>query len=205
MSQSVIVIDDFYPRPQAVRKKALGMEFVEPDDIVGWRTTEGYFPNNFISLLEKKSGLSIKSIQMPEGTPYDNGVYFLSHNAGDKKETPGVHWDLPASQMLCLVYLTEDVPIECGTSFYKHKKSGLENAPTQQDARRLKQSKESLVNNIERDGCIPNRFIEMDRIGYKFNRAIIFPCKRLHAATNHYGKNLKTGRLYQVFTFKTNS
>jgi len=204
MSPSIIVIDDFYPRPQAIRKKALAMDFVEPDDIVGWRTVEGYFPNNFITLLEKKSGLNIKSIQMPQGTPHDNGVYFLSHNGGSKKEVPGVHWDLPTTDMLCLVYLTENIPIECGTSFYKHKKTGLENAPTLRDAKRLNQSKESLANKIESDGCITNCFIEIDRVGYKFNRAIIFPCKRLHAATNHYGKNIKLGRLYQVFTFKIN-
>jgi hypothetical protein len=37
--------------------------------------------------------------------------------------------------------------------------------------------------------------------GYRFNRAIIFPANRFHAATKHFGGDLRNGRIYQLFTF----
>ena len=119
-----------------------------------------------------------------------------------KKEVPGVHWDLPLNEMLCLVYLSEDIPISCGTSFYRHKRTGLENAPTLKDAKNLDCSKSDLEKIIQRDRRYANRFIETDRIGYKFNRAIIFPSKKLHAATKHFGSSIHDGRIFQVFSFK---
>jgi len=198
---SIIVIDNFYSNPKAIRKRAMKMDFVQPEGIVGLRSTEGYFPDGFAERLAKKSGLNIIDIQMPLGTPYDNGTYFLSCSSGEKKEVPGVHWDEPLHHYLCLVYLTEDIPIDCGTAFFKHRKTGLETAPTEKEARKRGMTKKKLVSIIERDSTIKNRFIETDRIGYKFNRAIIFPAKRLHAASKHFGEKLDTARIYQVFTF----
>ena len=41
---SLIVIDNFYPSPKSILKKLSKMNFVEPEDADGWRTSEGYFP-----------------------------------------------------------------------------------------------------------------------------------------------------------------
>ena len=113
---SIVVIDNFYRNPKSLRKKAFSMDFVEPEDLVGWRTKKGLLSNNIADVIYAKSGLVVKSMQMPQGTPYDNGVIFLSFSSGNKKEKPGIHWDLPLNEMLCLVYLTEGIPVECGTS-----------------------------------------------------------------------------------------
>jgi len=202
--RSLIVIDNFYSNPKTIRNKVLDMTFVEPDNLVGWRTTEGYFPDNFIEQLESKTGLSVKQIQMPEGTPYDNGTYYLAFNAGSKKEKPWIHWDLPASHYVCLVYLTENVPLSAGTSFFKHKATGAEFGPTAKFAKKLGISKQALKDRLDRDGPYRNRFIETDRVGYRYNRAIIFPANRLHSASEHFGKDIETGRIFQAFTFEAN-
>jgi len=198
---SIIVIDNFYSSPKSVRQKAMKMDFVEPEELVGVRTTEGYFPDGFLKRLSEKSGLNITDIQMPQGTPYDNGTYFLSCNSGKQKEVPGIHWDEPLHHYLCLVYLTEDIPVNCGTAFFTHRKTGLDTAPTEKEARKRGMTKKELISIIERDSKRKNRFIETDRVGYKFNRAVIFPARRLHAASNHYGEALGSARIYQVFTF----
>lgn len=199
---AIFVIDNFYSNPKTLIKKARSLKFSEPEDLVGWRTNKGMLPENIIELIFVKSGLVVKSIQRPQGTPYDNGTVFMSFSSGTKKERPGIHWDLPLNEMLCLVYLSENIPLECGTSFYQHRKTGLESAPTAKDAKRLNQSKSELEVIIQRDRFINNRFIETERIGYKFNRAIIFPSRRLHAASKHFGKDIESGRIFQAFSFK---
>jgi len=202
LRSSIIVIDNFYPNPRTLIKQARSREFVEPEDLVGWRTNKGLLADNINELIRVKSGLVVETMQMPQGTPYDNGTIFLSFSTGVKKEIPGIHWDLPLNEMLCLVYLSDGIPCECGTSFYQHRKTGLENAPTAKDAKRLNSTKEQLASIIYRDQKFKNRFIETDRIAYRFNRAIIFPCRRLHAASKHFGHNIRSGRLFQVFSFK---
>ncbi len=200
--RSLIVIDNFYPNPQAIRQKALSMEFVEPDNIIGWRTTQGYFPDNFVSLLEKKTGLKIRHIQMPVGTPYDNGTYYMAFDSGVKKENPWIHWDAPASHYVCLVYMTENVPVTSGTSFFKHRKTGAEFGPTTKYAKQIGISKKALKDLLDRDGTYRKRFIETDKVGYQFNRAVVFPANRLHSASEHFGKDVTDGRIFQAFTFK---
>ncbi len=201
--RSLIVVDNFYPNPKAIRRKALSMEFLEPDNLIGWRTTEGYFPNNFIALLESKTGLTVEYIEMPKGTPYDNGVYYMAFKSGTNKETPWVHWDAPASDYVCIVYLSTNVPISSGISFFKHRQTGTEFGPTAKEAKRLKISKQSLKEWLERDGNYRKRFIEIDKVGHRFNRAVIFPANRLHSASEHFGNNLNNGRIFQAFVFKT--
>lgn len=199
---SLIVIDNFYPNPKTIRQKVMDMEFVEPDNLIGWRTTEGYFPDDFAVLLEKKSGLKITRIKMPEGTPYDNGVFYMALKSGKRKEKPWVHWDLPANHYICLVYLTENVPLTSGISFFKHRKTGAEFGPTVKYAKHLGISKKYLKEILSRDGTYRKRFIETDKIGYRFNRAVIFPANRLHSASEHFGDSLNNGRIFQGFVFK---
>lgn len=178
------------------------MNFVEPDDVDGWRTSEGYFPENITNLLESKTGFKISELDKPQGTPHDNGTFFHAFAKGKKKERPSVHWDLPLYHHVCIVYLTENIPAKYGTSFYRHKATGLECSPNSHDAKRLKSTTKNLKQWIDRECRDKRYFEETDRVGYRFNRAVIFPAKRLHAATNHFGSSLDNGRLYQIFTFK---
>jgi len=199
---SLIVIDNFYPSPKSILKKVSQMDFVEPEDADGWRTSEGYFPDNITALLESKTGFNITELDRPQGTPHDNGTFFHAFAKGKKKETPGVHWDLPLNHHVCIVYLTENIPSRYGTSFYKHKATGLECAPIWRDAKRLNTTTDALRKWIDKECRNKKYFEETDRVGYLFNRAVIFPAKRLHAATNHFGSNINDGRIYQIFSFK---
>lgn len=200
----VVATDGFYRDPHAIRRKALGLKYVEPEEITGWRTERGYLPRNIEEIIEKATGWQVRDLHKPEGTHHDNGVFYASFSDGERKEKPGVHYDEPLSHVVGIVYLTESVPADCGVSFYRHKRTGLEYAPTQGDASRLGTSRSALREILERDSCYRSRWVEIDRIGYKFNRAVFFPAKRLHAATRHFGGDLKTGRIYQLFTLRGN-
>jgi hypothetical protein len=52
---------------------------------------------------------------------------------------------------------------------------------------------------LERDAGRRERWIEIDRIGYRPNRMVAYPSGVLHSATRHYGGSLADGRLYQTF------
>ena len=197
-----IIVDDFYPDPDVIRKKALSFDFEEPPEITGWRSVGGYYPRNIKKRLENYTGARVSEFPLPVGDLYDNGIFYLSFAKGNKSETPGVHYDDPLHHMVCIVYLTKGIPAECGTSFYRHKRTGLIAKPTQRDAKRLRRSLDSLEDEIHFDASKRSKWIEIDRVGYGYNRAVIFPAKRFHAASKHFGGSIKGGRIYQLYTFK---
>jgi len=199
---SCLVIDNFYNNPHTIRERAFNYEFIEPEDLVGWRTKRGYMPRNFQQRLERLTGKKIKYLQKPQGTPDDNGTFFLSFSKGKIKENPQPHYDDPLNHYVCLVYLSENIPSDCGTSFFKHKKTQLEYYPVTKDLDRLNMSIKQVEHILDRDCTYSNRWEETDRVAHRFNRAVIFPCKRLHAASKHYGSNMENGRIYQMFTFE---
>lgn len=199
--EPLIAVDHFYGRPHRVRRRAESIGYTEPEDLTGWRSKRGFFPRGVISRLRGIAGRNI-ALDPPEGTPYDNGAFFQAFAEGRRSETPGVHYDDPVDHMICLVYLTPDIPARCGTSFFRHKRTGLETAPTRLDARRLDTPIADLRDRLERDSCHRDRWREIDRVGYRFNRAVIFPARRLHAATRHFGHDVNDGRIYQLFRFR---
>ena len=200
----IIAVDNFYRDPDAVRKRAFDYTFVQPEHITGYRSRRGYFPPRLKQKIERLTGYRVKSLDRPEGSPYDNGVFFQSFASGRRKEVPGVHFDDPVNGIVCIVYLTPGIPAHCGTSFYRHKKTGLESAPDARLARKMRRSLPRLLSEFEDDSRKRSKWVEVDRVGYKYNRAVFFPAKRFHAATNHYGGSLKDGRIYQLFTFLAN-
>src|SRR5262249_7786864 len=118
---------------------------------------------------------------------------------GKHKEIPGVHYDDPYDDITVLVYLTPDLPASFGTSMWRHRSTGLSAAPTRADARRLRTSVAQLKARLKRDATRRDRWIEIDRVGYKYNRMVAFPSGLLHSASRHYGSSLNEGRLYQTF------
>ena len=67
------------------------------------------------------------------------------------------------------------------------------------DARRLKMKLADLQQLLEKDSKDRSKWIEIDRAGYRFNRLVAYPSGVFHSASNHYGGNLKNGRVYQTF------
>jgi hypothetical protein len=65
-----------------------------------------------------------------------NGVFYMGLASGRRRETPGVHVDHPHDDITAVVYLTPGLPEDCGTSRWKHRATGLTDAPTAADARR---------------------------------------------------------------------
>ncbi|NVJ51538.1 MAG: hypothetical protein HWE11_14200 [Gammaproteobacteria bacterium] len=196
------VIDNFYLDPKAVVKAALALNFVEPEDSVGWRTEHGIFVQDVLARVEQLSGLTVTQFHSPRGTAQDNGVVFQTLAAGRYRDKPNVHWDEPLSHWIMLIYLSKGIPEHCGTAFFQHKRTGLTHVPRSRDARRLGVPLPMLRQQILRDGCYKVRFRQLHQVAYRYNRAVIFPAARLHAAAAAFGADRLTGRLHQVFSFR---
>lgn len=177
------------------------MKYSEPAELLGWRTSI-WQPLHVKRLIEKSFRIDIE-YWGDDATELQscNGVFFTAFSAGERSESVKVHFDEPPSWVSLLVYLTPGAPYDAGTSFWQHRATGLTAKPTKQDAFRLGLTLTELKDLLERDGWHPNRWIEIDRVGNVFNRALIFRAGSFHSATRHFGNNLKNGRLYQSFHF----
>jgi hypothetical protein len=201
MKRFMMVVDNFYPDADAIRRKALSMTYREPEDFTGWRT-RAYQPRGIKERIEKKFRLRISYWEEDlDAIEACNGVFFSSFSAGTHAERVGIHYDVPVRWVMFLIYLTPGAPYEAGTSIWQHRSTGLITRPTRKDALRLGVSLERLEEILERDTHDRRRWREIDRVGNVYNRAVMFPGGLLHSASRHFGKDLKTGRIYQSFHF----
>jgi hypothetical protein len=199
--RSIQIVENFYPRPDQIRRKALEMSYSEPEGLTGWRTRP-YQPRIIQNLIETRFGTRITHWEDDlEDIELSNGVFFSAFASGRRAETVGVHFDEPPSWMMLLVYLTPNAPFNAGTSLWQHRETGLIAIPTKKDAERLGSTMAKLTEKLLDDGANPKRWIEIDRIGNIYNRAVMFPGALLHSATRHFGSNRFNGRLYQAFHF----
>lgn len=206
----LIVKDNFYKNPNEVFQTALKSNFYEPEHATGYRSEKVYHPKGVKVKLEKILGLKIT--RWDTDPLEENGVFYYGLSKGKKKEIPGVHSDEPYNDVTIVVYLTPDIPVDCGTSLWMHKQTGLTNPVSPTDAKRLKLNFPKLRTQLEKESKDRSKWIEIDRVGYLFNRMVAYPSGVFHSASNHYGDSPENGRIYQTFrvgvdwsTFKMNN
>ena len=201
MKRFIRVADGFYPDPHAVRRRALSMTYTEPEHLVGWRT-RAYQPKGIRERIESLFGVRILQWEDDlERIGLCNGVFFTSYAKGARGERVGIHYDDPLQWVMFLIYLTPGAPFDAGTSLWQHRRTGLTRPPTPSDARRLGSTVEKLQAALERDARIRSRWVEIDRVGNVFNRAVMFPGGFYHSASRHFGSGFGDGRIYQSFHF----
>lgn len=193
----LLVRDEFYSDPHEVRLIAQAMKYELTEGITGYMTTKVYHPRGMRQRLERVLG--VKITRWDDDPDQGNGIFYQAFSRGTQKETPGVHYDEPEDDITVLIYLTPGLPADCGTSLWQHRATGLINAPMQRDARRLKTTLTALRERLELDSEKRQKWIEIDRAGYRFNRMVAYASGMLHSASRHYGANLGDGRIYQTF------
>jgi hypothetical protein len=193
----VMVKDNFYDDIDKVVDAARQATYFEPEDVTGYRSTSVYHEPGVKQKLERILG--IKITRWDKDPKEENGVFYQGFSNGKRKEVPGVHSDWPHNDITVLIYLSPNLPLDCGTSLWMHKATKLTDPPTPEDARRLKMKHKDLIERFENDSTKRSKWIEIDRIGNKMNRMVAYPSGALHSATRHFGSSIKNGRLYQTF------
>lgn len=193
----VLVKDDFYDDPESVYQDAKRADYYEPKDSTGFRSRSVFHKPGIKTKLEKILGIKINRW---DTDPLDeNGIFYQGFSKGKRKEIPGVHSDEPYNDITIVIYLTPGLPLNCGTSLWMHKQTGLTDPVMPADAKRLKRKISSIREQLERETKLREKWTEIDRIGYRFNRMVAYPSGIFHSATNHYGSSNNEGRLYQTF------
>ncbi|OQA11726.1 MAG: hypothetical protein BWY67_00747 [Bacteroidetes bacterium ADurb.Bin397] len=193
----ILAKDNFYDNPEKVVATARKANYYEPEFFTGFRSTSVYHEKGMKAKLENILG--IKITRWDTDPLQENGVFYHGFSKGKQKEVPGVHSDTPYNDITCVVYLTPGLPFNCGTSLWMHKKTGICDPPSAPIAKKHNMKLADLFEKFEQDSRIRSRWIETDRIGYRFNRMVAYPSGVLHSATNHYGSSFNDGRLYQTF------
>lgn len=193
----VLAKDNFYKDPQKVYREAMKAVYYEPRFYTGFRSKTVYHEPGVKSKLEKILG--IKITRWDTDPTEENGVFYQGLSVGKRKEVPGVHSDTPYNNITVVIYLTPDLPFDCGTSLWMHKQTGLCDPPNVKTAKQFNMSIADLREQFEIESKNRKKWVEIDRIGYRYNRMVAYPSGVLHSATNHYGGSLHDGRLYQTF------
>ena len=190
---SLTVVDGFYSNPDRVREIGLSDLRVP------------YHAPAIQQKLERLIGRRITDFDINRPGVVGNGTFRLSIKGGDPEThcISYVHADTFTREFNTLVYLNPNAPVDAGTSFFRHKETGLYTIPTPSDARRLDVPLFELYHLLIDEAETKSKWEEVDRIGNVYNRALIFRAGRFHSATSCFGKNRKTGRLTQLFVFST--
>ena len=189
---NVVVVDDFYARPDEVRALALQQEFVEDTRYhKGFRTKPFLFPyvrERFQDLL----GCEITDWMVQ---PYNGVFQYCPAN------TPVVfHSDSQA--YAAAVYLTPDAPPNTGTTLYRSRSTGLRAAPTITDAVRTGKTVQELEQETYTGKLLdPSAWEVVDSIGNVYNRLAIWNGKLIHAASGYFGTEPANSRLFQLYFF----
>jgi hypothetical protein len=176
------VVDNFYEDPHGVRKFALEQQF--HNDLrfyKGQRTDLVYHTPQIMQRFEEIMGVKIRNFP-GQGTM--NGVFQFC-----TPEDMLVHHH-DAQTWAAMVFLTPDAPFETGTSFYRHKETGITLAEQPNS------DKYSMHGFYDR-----TKFELIDQIGNVFNRLVIFDARCLHSATQYFGTKKEDARLFHIFFF----
>ncbi|MBB3192907.1 DUF6445 family protein [Roseateles terrae] len=183
MLETIIIADDFYADPMEVRAFALAQSFTVKGNYPGMRTAS-FLSFPVLSAIQQL--VKIPITWWP--TDNYNGAFQVSLSS----DRTWVH----ADHTTCwsgVLYLTPDAPVSGGTAFFKHKATGLDWYPQDEETRKT----------CDRDGSSAEQWLRTDQVANRFNRLVLFRGGRFHCSQGHFGQSKEDGRLFQTFFFNT--
>jgi hypothetical protein len=188
VKHTLLVVDDFYDDPDAVRERALGLEYARPDGVnypgVVANTPDDVGPTmrRFSKLL---GGIDIK--YKP-----GEGAFRITTEADLAGRTSMVHVDTP--DFSALVHLSRGAAE--GTYFYRHRRLGIERVSAEDNQRK------EVRDAIHADTLDLSAWELIHSVPMKYNRLLIFDGKYFHSGAQRLtGAALAEGRMTQNFFF----
>lgn len=197
-----IIIDDFFETPDQIRTWALHQKFYKHDgNYQGFRT-------DLLSLIDPvMQQLMINKILHYSYYHYIEALY-TSFQLIDKTWGDGwIHNDSTDLTIAGLVYLTPDAPNNSGTIIYDDPDPNM----TLELTEGIQKAFETEVNELD---DVKRKELEVHRIKHnsqfrvsqvienRYNRCVIFDCRRWHGAGQYFGNTPETSRLTLPFFTK---
>jgi GT2 family glycosyltransferase len=191
---NIIVLDNFYENPYLLRDYALGLKYEPPENhgALGFRCESGR------KLLDGTKELFEKLLHntIPDGTNLGEWNYSTNGCFQWCNGSTQIVYHCDSQKYAGIVYLTPDAPINCGTSFLRHKKYKLR---TSEIFSKNDWYYSSL--NYNEPHLDKTSWEIVDSIGNIYNRLVIFDAQYIHAVTEYFGETINNSRLFQLFFF----
>lgn len=197
---NMLVIDNFYKNPLAVREFALFQKFYIPGKFPGKRTiafSSVELKNELQKIIEPYGKIDKMYVPMynddKNNERNNTGSFFINTSI---TPNPSIHTD--NHKYSAIIYLTPDAPIESGTTILKPNDSSLE-LNANDISIELKPNDSSIE--LEAICFDITKWKIINKIGNRFNRILIFDCRQYHIPSSYFGINNIDGRLTQVIWF----
>lgn len=192
----LVVVDDFYKDPDAVRRKALEDEFTSCGEYYpGLRTLQPFLPQTV-----KKRLQAILASPVDWDATKHNGVFQVNRKCDESKQY--IHVD--SSHWAGLVYLSKEQGP--GTRFYRHRASGLSVYPSKKVAeavgRRRDMDPFDVANELIEDRADESKWTTLFEVPFRFNRLVMYPASQFHRNATCWGETPQDARLTQIFFFR---
>lgn len=184
------IYDNVLTNPDEYRQKALEQPFNQNEQYYkGYRSATTFPLPQFHQFFEKALGRKI-----PEWNKYEtNGRFHVTWSGMQKV----FHSD--PQQFAAALYLSPEAPLEGGTSLWSSVQTKLRRAPTPENPN-VEQLMTDTYHNKLLDQTAWQR---CDTVGNVYNRLALWDARYIHSVNEHFGHDLATGRLVQLFFFDT--
>ncbi|KZE80764.1 hypothetical protein AV654_10420 [Paenibacillus elgii] len=198
MDTKVIVVDNFYLKPDLVRNLAIKDDYRSgaKNNYPGYESHRFFGIDTLAEVFQKLIGKQI--YYNPDRFTF-GGFRIITEKTGFM---PKVHAD--SVDWAGLIFLTPEAALDKGVGFYRHLETGFESPPTDKDARKkgYEDSNEFERQVIYRDQADLSKWELMSFISPVYNRLVLFKGRDLyHAPLGGFGENPGNARLTQNFFF----
>lgn len=190
---SFLVVDDFLPNPWAAREAALGDKYTNLNE------TGKYSPFRATSSMVRRISDLLGTKLAPAG---GLGTGRYNYRLARERHVCDIHVDSCAWGGVLFL----NPPQQCrgGTSFWRHKKTGLERWPNRVEQAELL-ARYRITNCWEffvtREGMRRERWERCLEVPMRFNRLVLFRGEFFHSHSHYFGTRRDNARLTQLFFF----
>lgn len=202
LDPEILILDNFYDDPHAVRKIALESDYYDYGYSNGFTDGSGPFPGRMskTKFIPKHLDLTLSKLLNKHLFPRnhsDHGYFRITKQTDPYTEiihSDSCITDMPDNSYVGIVYLALDEHSKevTGTTMYKH-------LPTNSESCTDTNHQLKLINNNafnDRSQWEPTVLCK-----FRFNRLFIYPPHKFHSVGKPFGDTNETGRLIQLFSW----
>jgi hypothetical protein len=204
MRQSIVVLDDFYDDPDAIRKLALSLRFLRRPGATypgGAAVADRDFSVERARLRAKID--EAVDASCPKATAFPQGMFRLAVAADEHTRIDGVHQD--RQRWSGVVYLSHNQDCTGGVAFYRHRLTGATSATAEWEMETFAGLTGKSVEEVRSAALAylkdPSHWEEIGRVAMRYNRAVLVMAHCFHASVGVFGGAPERGRLTQHFEF----
>jgi len=198
MRRDIIVVDHFLENPDAVREYALEQQY-EKLGGKNWPGRDSIETHGEKEMTEACSAV----VGQPLTIRSENKCSYFRIIREGQYGRQHIHFDPnPGLVWAGALYLTPTVHSTGGTKFWKHKETGWERIPTNDEGAEYGLlTDKDMYHFMNTEGKDESKWIETANIGFKYNRLVMFNPWMWHSPGDSFGTTSEDARLVQLFFF----